>query len=69
MSKRRNLRFRKSSFSNVDPVPFCVEAAETPEDTVAVRHSRDTNSKNVLEFTREEWHAFVRGVKAGEFDF
>jgi hypothetical protein len=32
-----------------------------------MRDSKDLNGP-VLEFTREEWSAFVEGVIAGEFD-
>jgi len=60
--------FKTSSYSNVDPVPYCVEVARAPDGSVAVKHSRDTDSAKILEFTREEWDAFVKGVKASEFD-
>jgi hypothetical protein len=45
----------------------CVEVAAVPEDGVAVRHSKDPTGA-VLRFTTAEWHAFLLGVKAGEFD-
>lgn len=34
---------------------------------VAVRDSKDPGGPKLL-FTREEWKAFVGGLKAGEFD-
>ena len=44
----------------------CVMVAKRP-DVIGVRHSRD-DSKTTLEFTTDEWDAFIKGVKAGEFD-
>lgn len=57
--------FRKSSFSD-QTVRQCVEVA-IGEDEVAVRDSKRP-SEPVLQFSREEWSAFVAGIKAGEFD-
>jgi hypothetical protein len=47
----------------------CVEVGQVPGGgpLVAVRHSRLRNGPT-LTFTSAEWHAFVRGVKDGEFD-
>ncbi len=67
MDTYKGVQFKTSSFSNIDPVPFCVAVARA-EDTVAVRNSQDANPATTLEFTREQWAAFVKGVKAGEFD-
>lgn len=44
----------------------CVEVAFI-EDAVAFRHSRQPNGA-VIRYTVSEWHAFIAGVKAGEFD-
>jgi hypothetical protein len=44
----------------------CVEVREIG-DAIAVRDSKDPNG-SVLMFDRHEWDAFVRGVRAGEFD-
>jgi hypothetical protein len=55
--------YRKSSFSTWT----CVEVASLPGETVSVRNSRDTTGP-ALSFTRDEWAAFVAGVKTGEFD-
>lgn len=44
----------------------CVAVAIKPEG-VAVRNSLDS-SKNTVFFTREEWDAFIKGVKDGDFD-
>jgi Domain of unknown function (DUF397) len=45
----------------------CVEVASLPGGTVGVRNSRDAAGP-VLVFTPDEWHAFVGGVRKGEFD-
>jgi hypothetical protein len=57
--------FKKSSFST--PNGDCVEAALRPSGGVYVRDTKDRN-KPPHEFTADEWNAFVKGVKAGEFD-
>ncbi|WP_433258701.1 DUF397 domain-containing protein [Streptosporangium sp. CA-135522] len=70
--------WRKSSFSGNGGAD-CVEVAVVPGDpTLAghkadadehylVRDSKDPNGPK-LTFTRSEWAAFVKGVKADEFD-
>lgn len=45
----------------------CVQVAYLTGGKIAVRDSKDT-SKVPHVFDREEWTAFVSGVKAGEFD-
>lgn len=57
--------FRKSSFSHKFTVTWCVQVAIQP-DGVAVAHSKDLNRQ--LHYTKEEWNAFIQGVKAGEFN-
>jgi Domain of unknown function (DUF397) len=51
------------SFSNGN----CVEVASLPDNEIGVRNSRDTEG-SVLRFTPDEWHAFLGGVRNGEFD-
>jgi len=51
------------SFSN----GACVEVADLPDGRVGVRHSKDPSGP-VLRFTPAEWHAFLTGARAGEFD-
>ena len=46
----------------------CVEIGQLPDGGVSVRAGTDRQSGPVLTFTREEWVAFVAGVKNGEFD-
>ena len=45
----------------------CVEAARLTDGHLVMRDSMDTSGPMIL-FTRTEWHAFVRGIKDGEFD-
>lgn len=60
--------FKKSNYSPAYPqIPFrCVLVAKK-SDLVAVRDSKDPG-KTTLVFTKEEWDAFVKDAKAGEFD-
>jgi hypothetical protein len=51
------------SFSNSN----CVEVADMPGGGIGVRHSKDPEGA-VLRFTPGEWHAFLGGVRNGEFD-
>jgi hypothetical protein len=51
------------SFSNSN----CVEVANLPGGGSGVRDSKDTEGP-ILRFTPDEWHAFVGGVRNGEFD-
>ena len=45
----------------------CVEVASLPGGEICVRNSRDSAGP-VLTFTPDEWHAFLGGVRNGEFD-
>jgi hypothetical protein len=45
----------------------CVEVASLPDGEIGVRNSRDSTGP-VLRFTSDEWHAFIGGVRNGEFD-
>ena len=51
------------SFSNGN----CVEVSDLPGGAIGVRNSRDREGP-VLRFTPDEWHAFLGGVRKGEFD-
>ncbi len=51
------------SFSNGN----CVEVASLTDGEIGVRNSRDAQGA-VLRFTPDEWHAFLGGVRNGEFD-
>jgi len=45
----------------------CVEVAHLARGSVAVRDSKNTHLPTYV-FDREEWAAFIAGVKNGEFD-
>jgi hypothetical protein len=51
------------SFSNSN----CVEVASMPAGEIGVRDSKNPAGP-VLRFTSGEWHAFLGGVRNGEFD-
>jgi Domain of unknown function (DUF397) len=51
------------SFSNGN----CVEVASLAGGGIGVRDSKDSEGP-VLRFTPDEWHAFLGGVRNGEFD-
>jgi len=45
----------------------CVEVADLAGGQIGVRDSKDPEGA-VLRFTPGEWHAFLGGVRNGEFD-
>lgn len=57
--------FVKSTWSKNNP-KTCVMVALKPEG-VAVRDSKDP-ARATLFFSHDEWDAFTKGVKGGEFD-
>ena len=57
--------FRISSFCSLGD---CVEVGRMPGGSVTLRDTKDSERRMALTFTRDEWDAFVQGVKAGEFD-
>jgi Domain of unknown function (DUF397) len=57
--------WRKFSFSADQG--SCVEAASLADGSIAVRNSNHPQAGVVL-FTRAEMDAWIKGVKAGEFD-
>jgi hypothetical protein len=63
--------FKTSSFSSgpggMRPSPGRCVAVAIKGEAIAVRDTKDA-TKMTLNFTREEWEAFVSGVKNGEFD-
>ncbi|WP_440066419.1 DUF397 domain-containing protein [Streptosporangium sp. OZ121] len=59
-------RWVKSSLSGSDG-GNCVETAVLSGGRRAVRDSKDKTGP-ALVFTRDEWNAFVGGVRLGEFD-
>lgn len=59
--------FVKSSYSNPGGIINRCVAVARLDGRVAVRDTKDPN-KITLEFTSDEWRAFVQGVKADEFN-
>lgn len=59
------LKWVKSSLSFANG--NCVEVASLENGGVAVRNSRLPQAAH-LYFTADEWHAFIGGVRNGEFD-
>lgn len=57
-----------SSFCHWDQ-PQCVEVEAQSNGDIAVTDSKMQPGSPVLFYTREEWEAFVAGVKNGEFDY
>jgi hypothetical protein len=69
LDELKGVDWRISSFSESGG-GSCVEAGPLNDGSgrVAVRHSHFPEGAAIL-YTRQEWDAFVRGVRAGEFDF
>ncbi|MGH3950707.1 MAG: DUF397 domain-containing protein [Pseudonocardiaceae bacterium] len=57
--------FTKSSYSNGGD--NCVEVGVTRDGRVVLRHSKHPELPPHV-YTRDEWVAFLAGVKDGEFD-
>lgn len=57
--------FRKSSYSPIANGVWCVEVKAG--ERMIVRDSKNPNG-GTLEFTHDEWNAFCKGVKDGQFD-
>lgn len=57
--------FKVSSFCDYGG---CVEVGNAPDGSWIVRDAKDPERATALQFSAGEWEAFVRGVKAGEFD-
>ncbi|MCI2421712.1 DUF397 domain-containing protein [Saccharopolyspora sp. K220] len=62
-------QWRKSSFSGggSNGGGQCVEAAALPDGRIAIRNSNAPEAGAIL-FTRTEIDAWIKGIKAGEFD-
>ncbi len=58
--------WQKSSFSGYNG--DCFEVARLMDDRVGVRDTKDSGAGPVLIFNNNEWDAFLKGAKHGEFD-
>ncbi|MFD8494223.1 DUF397 domain-containing protein [Amycolatopsis sp. NPDC059657] len=65
-SEPTRLLWQKSSFSGGNGGQ-CVEVAQAPDGGRYLRDTKD-RSRPAHYFTEAEWDAFLKGVKAGEFD-
>lgn len=61
-------RWQRATACNWDKETWCTEAKLGPSGHVLVRDSKLGDASPVLDFTPDEWRAFVAGVKDGEFD-
>jgi hypothetical protein len=55
---------------SADTGASCVEAGPLSDGSgrVAVRHSKTPDAATIV-YTRDEWDAFIAGVKDSEFDY
>jgi hypothetical protein len=62
----RDIGWHKSRYSNPDG--SCLEVAELPNGSIAIRNSRYPNGPALI-YTQAEMKAFLLGAKEGEFDY
>lgn len=65
--RRPKPRYRDKP-SNLRNLALAAGRANLRRQTIQVRDSKQRGRRPVLEFTREEWKAFIGGVDRGEFD-
>lgn len=67
--RTEQVRWHISTFSS-DTGAACVEAGPVADGDgrIAVRHSRHPGGPTIV-YTRQEWDAFLAGVRDGQFDF
>jgi len=56
-------KYKKTRYSGAN----CVEVALLPSGGVGVKNSRNEKEPHI--YTADEWKAFIRGAKDGEFDY
>lgn len=57
--------FKKSNHSVNLVSAKCVSVSISDRDVLVKRFGQDSP---ILNFTRDEWDAFLKGIKSGEFD-
>lgn len=65
-----SIEFLDEEFKKSSLCPACRDCVGVAykNEVIAVRNTQDS-SKTTLTFTRDEWEAFIGGVKKGDFDF
>ena len=46
----------------------CIEVAALTPDIIGVRDGKQAGTGPVLEFSREDWRAFIASLRSGNFD-
>jgi hypothetical protein len=59
-------KWQKSSFSSGDGNSECLEVSRGEDGLVRIRESDEPDVVAVT--TPAKWNAFIKGIKAGEFD-
>lgn len=67
MTDLTGVEWRTSSYTNGNG-GACVEVADLPDGSRAVRDTKDHGTGPILRFTQAEWRTFIAGVKHGRFD-
>ena len=66
MSTSASAVWRKSTYSN--PNNNCVEVTLLPDGGAAVRDGKQRSASPILQFSKDEWKAFIDGVNDGQFN-
>jgi hypothetical protein len=62
-----HIAWRKSSFSGSNG-GACVEVGQSDDGVILVRDTKDHGRGPIHHYSAAEWHAFIAGVRNGEFD-
>ncbi|MBI0297778.1 DUF397 domain-containing protein [Streptomyces sp. PRKS01-29] len=63
---RQELDWQRAAPADLEEGSAYLEVAVGPDDQILMRESNDPET--VVVTTRAKWDAFIKGVKAGEFD-